>query len=182
MIIDTAFIVAFLYGGFMGMKGKLFSSALNGVFVFVSFLLAMKFSYVAQNFVYDAMPNSSGYAPIISFGLMFFLILILMTLVGRIGNGWTKNSEFSLVNKGFGMVLWLCILSIIVSALCFYGGQSDLLSQNLLTDSTVYPYVDWVYPAVQCHLSSVFPAIQEVFIAFQNMMSDFAASLRGECA
>jgi len=164
------------------MKGNLFSSALNGVLVIISFLLAMKFSYVAQNFVYDVLPGGSAYGPILSFGFMFLLILVLMTTVGRIGNGWTKNSEYSLVNKGFGMVLWLCMLSIIVSALCYYGGQSDLLSENLLTDSTVYPYVDWVYPAVQCHLSSVFPAIQEVFIAFQNMMSDFAASLRGECA
>lgn len=181
MFLDTAFLIAFIYGAFSGVKGNMFSSAMNAVKVFIAFVMAMKVTYLSPGIVEAKLPMAASYAPMVNFLIVFVLLLFAMTVLGKIVGSISNKPEYNLINTGLGTLMWLVLLSTGVSALLFFGEQSDLIKPSLLASSFVYPHIDWVFPSLQCHLGYIFPALQEMFAAFQTMLADMISGVKGEC-
>ncbi len=181
MFIDIAFMVALFYGLFLGYKQGLFDTIMNYIKIAIALILALKFSYFFSGEVQRIMPLGKSYAPILSFVLMFIAALAGFQALNMGVRKYSGDGNYNLVHKGMGVLLWLFVLSTVFSFIFYYGEKSDIMTPTFCASSSVYPHIDWVWPAVRCQLQYISPAFQDLFFSLQTALGDAADGVKGEC-
>jgi len=181
MFIDIAFAVALFYGLFLGYKQGLFDSLSGYLKIGLAIILALKFSYLFSDDVQRMLPMGKSYGPILTFLLMFIASLAAFQMLNIGVKKYSGNGNYNLVQRGIGVLLWLFTLSTVFSFIFYYGEQSDVMTPAFCASSSVYPYVDWVWPAVKCQLQYISPAFKDLFISLQTALGDAAEGVKGEC-
>lgn len=122
--LDLLLLLPLLYGAYKGFtKGFIIEVAtllglLLGVFI------AIKYSYITEDFLRDFLNISSKYLSYIALGITFLLVAIVIYLLGKLLTKVVDIIALGLVNKLLGTVLGvmkyfiaLCVLLMIIDAL-----------------------------------------------------------------
>ena len=181
MLIDILFILSLLYGIWMGMTKGFFTAASNFFKIIIAFLLALKFSYLASGTTAEIMGIGGSTLPLVSFVLTFLVILFFIQSLNKYLLGKTNSDSYSLVQKGSGMLIWFFFLCTAFSTIIWFGEQSDILSPQLITTSSVYPIVEPIYPILSCRFDFISPAFHDIFNSIQNLFYGACDAAKGEC-
>lgn len=182
MLLDIVFLVSIVYGIFMGFSSGFFGSVLKMFRYFLAFILSMKSSYLLMDYLHYNTGIETAHLPLFAFILMYILVMGVMTAVNSVlGTLKMGDSGNTLWNRGIGLLAWSFMLSTLFSAFIAFGEQTGFISPKLLASSAVYPYVVDIYPVLKCKLAYLIPAVGDILDSFQNIFSDLARRLRGDC-
>jgi membrane protein required for colicin V production len=174
MFIDIAFVLLMIMAIFKGISKGL----IIGVFSLLAFIIglaaALKLSAVVAEYLKDSVVASSKWLPVLSFVLVFVVVLLLISLGARLIKKAVQFSMLGWLDKLGGVVLYIAIYIIIFSIFLFYAEKVYIVKPYTIMQSNVYEYIAPWGPKVIDNLGIIIPIFKDMFLELQNFFAALA--------
>ena len=141
MLLDIIFAVIIVLAILKGYQKGLVVGLFSLVTVIVGLAAAMKLSTVVAGYIGKAVKVSDQWLPIISFAVVFFIILLLIRLGARAIEKTVELVMLGWVNKVAGVIFFAAIYTTVFSVLLFYTEQMKLIQPETIKTSVAYSFV-----------------------------------------
>ena len=174
MIIDIIFCLLMLMAIFKGFRKGL----VLGIFSFLAFMIglaaALKLSTVVAKYFSGNSGSLTKWMPLIAFLLVFCVVILLVSLGARLIRKALQLAMLGWLDSLGGMILYICIYTIIFSIFLFYGEKLMFLKQDVIANSRIYPYVAPWGPKVIDNMGKIIPAFKDMFAELEDFFSGLA--------
>lgn len=174
MILDLVFAVILVLAVIKGYQRGLVVGLFSLVAVIIGLAAAMKLSAVVAGYIGDAVKVSDEWLPIISFVLVFILVVILIRLGANAIERTVEVVLLGWLNRLGGILLYAVIYTIVFSVLVFYAVQVDLLQPATIEKSVTYPFIQPWGPKVINGIGSVIPIFKDMFAELEQFFEGVA--------
>ncbi|MFC0774489.1 CvpA family protein [Terrimonas alba] len=176
MFIDILLIVVLALAIIKGYQRGLIVGVFSFIAVIIGLAAAIKLSTVAAGYIGTAIKVSDAWLPVISFAVVFILVVLLIRLGANLIQKTVEISMLGWVNRLGGILLYITIYILVFSVILFYAGQINLLQPATTGNSVSYPYIHPLGPKVIDGFASVVPVFKGMFTDLQNFFGGVAQS------
>lgn len=163
MFLDVILIIAIVFALIKGFRRGL----IVGVFSFIALLIglaaAIKLSALVAGWLGDNVKISVQWLPVISFALVFLVVVLLVRLGANIIERTVELGMMGWLNRIGGMALYTAIILIVFSVLLFYATELDLIMPATQEKSLTYHWVAPWGPRVVGGFGEVLPFFKDMF-------------------
>jgi len=163
MILDIIVAIILILAIIKGYKQGLIVALFSVIAFIVGLAAAMKLSVVVAGYIGKAVNISDRWLPIISFAVVFLIVVLLVRLGARFIQ---KSVEFAMlgwVNRIGGILLYVALYILIFSILLFYAEQLNMIKPETKTASVTYNYVQPWGPKLMDGLGKIIPVFKGMF-------------------
>ena len=173
MLIDFTFAALLILAIIKGyQKGLIFA-----IFSIIAFIIglaaALKLSAVVAAYLKESVSVSAKWLPFIAFALIFFLVVILVRLGGKLIEKTFQAVMLGWVNRIGGILLYAALYLIILSIFIFYAEKLRLLQPAAIQSSQTYNFIQPWGPVVMDNFGRLLPVFKDMFAE----LGDFFNSL-----
>ncbi|MEO5888803.1 MAG: CvpA family protein [Ferruginibacter sp.] len=150
-----------------------------GLFSIIAFIVglaaALKLSAAVAVRLQDNVSISSKWLPVISFALVFFLVVFLVHLGGKLIEKTFQMVMLGWANRLGGVVFYVVLYTIIFSVFLFYADKIHIFEKSTIQASKIYPLVAPLGPKVIDGFGKAIPLFKDTFTqleAFFDGVSD----------
>ena len=177
MLLDLIFagfiVLAILKGYQRGLIVGLFSL----VAIIIGLAAAMKLSTVVAGYIGQAVKVSEQWLPIISFVVVFLIVILLIRLGAKAIESAVEVSMLGWVNKIGGIVLFVAIYTVVFSVLLFYAEQMKLIQPETINKSVIYSFVQPWGPKAINGFGSIIPVFKDMFGELEQFFDGVAKNI-----
>ena len=174
MIIDFFFVVMIIFAVFRGFKKGL----ILGVFSMLAFIIglaaALKLSIILTNYLKNNIAFSSRWLPVLSFILVFIIVVLLVNLGARLIEKTIQLAMLGCLNRLGGVLLYVILYSIIFSIFLFFAEKANLLKPEVIRQSQTYSYIAPWGPKVIDNFGTVIPLFKDMFAQLEGFFESIA--------
>ncbi len=164
-IIAATLIIAMFIRGYR--KGIIIA-----VFSLLSIMLgvvcALKLSHILADFLARKGIVTSAWAPIISYVLLFILVVWLVRMGASLIEKSVDALALGLINRLIGGVLYVGLAAVLWSSILWLTNQAHLITPETINKSVTYKYFLPVAPWVFDHIGTVLPFAKGLFADLQH--------------
>ncbi len=150
--IDIILGILLLWGMIKGLSKGLFASLASLVALIVGIYIAVHFSHFAASFVRQYVDWSEGAMKLTAFALTFIVVVILVSLAGKLLTKIADYAALGILNKilggAFGILKMGFIASVIIIFINAINSNITFIKQETLDSSLLYHPVSRIAPAV----------------------------------
>ena len=172
-MIDIIFLIVIVIGAIKGIQRGFIISVFSVAAMIIGLAAAMKLSTVVAEYLEDSVNISARWLPVISFLLVFVVVVILVRLGANLLQKTLEIAFLGWVNRFAGAILYILLYTIIFSVVLFYAEQLTLVEKDRIEDSKVYPWVEPIGPYVINGVGKLIPFFENMFkelkAFFENM-------------
>jgi membrane protein required for colicin V production len=159
MIFDIIFLIIFIWAAFKGFSKGLIYQLASLTALVLGIFGAVKLSELLTQVLISKFNMSGEYLPLISFALIFIVIIILVHLLGKILEKIVDAIALGFVNRLTGAVFNSIKAAFIISILLVFlntiNAQSRFLPQDQINNSIMYKPLSKLAPAIFPYLKFV---------------------------
>ncbi|MEO6455672.1 MAG: CvpA family protein [Ginsengibacter sp.] len=174
MLIDIIFILVLIMAVFRGMSKGFVLGIVSFFAIIIGLAAALKLSVVVAGYLKHSVIASTKWLPLISFILVLIVVLILVGLLARLIKKTLQFAMLGWLDSLGGIILYICLYTIIFSIFLFYADKLMLLKVNVMANSKTYPYIAPWGPKVIDSLGKVIPIFKNMFIALEGFFEQLA--------
>ena len=150
--IDIILGILLLWGMIKGLSKGLFASLASLVALIVGIYIAVHFSDIVGGYLQEYVDWSEGAMKLVAFALTFILVVILVSLAGKLLTKIADYAALGILNKilggAFGVLKMAFIASVILIFVDAINRNITLIKQETLNSSILYEPVRKIAPAV----------------------------------
>ncbi|MBP2833356.1 CvpA family protein [Aquimarina sp. U1-2] len=150
--LDIILGILLLWGLIKGLSKGLFASLASLVALIVGIYIAVHFSYIAANFVRNYVDWSEATMKLTAFALTFIIVVISVSLAGKLLTKIADYAALGILNKILGGVFGLLKMGFIASVIIIFinaiNENITLIKQETLDSSVLYGPVSKIATAV----------------------------------
>lgn len=139
MVIDLLFLGAMLLAVFKGLKNGLVIAVFSLVGWVIGLIAAVKFSSVAAEYLKDHV--NPRWLSVISFVVVLVLVLLLVRLGATLIEKAVELSLLGWANRLGGIFFYVLLYAFILSVLIFFAEKVQLISEETISSSRMYPWI-----------------------------------------
>lgn len=173
MIIDIIFLVFLAAGLYKGYKQGIIKSIFTVASLFIGVILALKFSYVASEYISRTVSIPPQWLPMISFAVVMIAALGLVQLIGKAVEGLLKMVQLNFLNRLGGMILWGGIKVLTLSILIWLISKGGIIKPEVTEASITYPFLESFGPTVIHYIGEVFPPARGIFESMESLFDQW---------
>ncbi|MBK7677813.1 MAG: CvpA family protein [Chitinophagaceae bacterium] len=177
MLIDIIFAVILVLAILKGYQRGLVIGLFSLVAVIIGLAAAMKLSTVVAGYIGKAVKVSEEWLPVISFAVVFLIVLLLIRLGARAIEKAIEVVLLGWVNKIGGIILFAAIYITVFSVLLFYAEQMKLLQPETINKSVTYSFVQPWGPKVINGFGSIAPIFKDMFSELEQFFDGVAKEI-----
>ncbi|HQW43201.1 MAG: CvpA family protein [Chitinophagaceae bacterium] len=177
MLIDLIFAVILVLAILKGYQRGLVIGLFSLVAVIIGLAAAMKLSTVVAGYIGKAVKVSEEWLPIISFAVVFLIVLLLIRLGARAIEKAIEVVLLGWVNKIGGIILFAAIYITVFSVLLFYAEQMKLLQADTIDKSVTYSFVQPWGPKAMNGFGSIVPIFKDMFSELEQFFDGVAKEI-----
>jgi membrane protein required for colicin V production len=177
MLLDIIFAVVIILALFKGYQRGLIVGLFSLLAVIIGLAAAMKLSTVAAIYISKAVKISQEWLPIISFAIVFILVVLLIRLGANAIERTVEVVMLGWLNKLGGILLYTIIYTIVFSVLLFYAEQIKLLKPETIQQSAVYSFVQPWGPKAINGVGAVIPLFKNMFGELEHFFDGIAKDI-----
>lgn len=167
-MIDIIFAVVMIVAIIKGYQ-KGFIIAIFSIIAFIAGLAAaLKLSAAVAVYLQNNISISGKWLPVISFALVFFIVVFLVHLGGRLIEKTFEMALLGWINRLAGIVVYVVLYTIIFSIFLFYAEKIHIFETSTIEASKIYPYVQPIGPGVINRLGSIIPLFKDMFLQLES--------------
>lgn len=171
MILDLVFVIILVLAIFKGYRRGL----IVGLFSFIAFIVglaaAIKLSAIVAGYIGKAVNVSDQWLPIISFAVVFMLVVLLVRLGANLIQRTIEIAMLGWVNRLGGIILYAALYITIFSIVIFYAEQVHLVKPQTIDKSITYSFVQPWGPKAINGLGTVIPWFKDMFAELEHFFS-----------
>lgn len=177
MLLDIIFAVIIVLAILKGYQKGLVVGLFSLVTVIVGLAAAMKLSTVVAGYIGKAVKVSDQWLPIISFAVVFFIVLLLIRLGARAIEKTVELAMLGWVNKVAGVIFFAAIYTTVFSVLLFYTEQMKLIQPETIKTSVTYSFVQPWGPKAINGFGTVIPVFKDMFEQLEQFFDGVAQKM-----
>ncbi len=177
MLLDLIFAVILVLAILKGYQRGLVIGLFSLVAVIIGLAAAMKLSTVVAGYIGKAVKVSEEWLPIISFAVVFLIVLLLIRLGARAIEKAIEVVLLGWVNKIGGIILFAAIYITVFSVLLFYAEQMKLLQADTIDKSVTYSFVQPWGPKAMNGFGSIVPIFKDMFSELEQFFDGVAKEI-----
>ena len=163
MLLDLIFAAIIILALIKGYQSGLVVGLFSLVAVIIGLAAAIKLSTVVAGHIGKAVKVSDQWLPIISFALVFLIVILLIRLGAKAIEKAVEVSMLGWVNKIGGIILFTAIYITVFSVVLFYAEQMKLLQPETINKSVTYSFVQPWAPKAINSFGSILPIFKDMF-------------------
>ena len=161
-VVDIVIICCFLPVLYFGIKNGLIKQLVALAVIYFGIRLSLKFASPVSEWVLQHLQIPEFWAKAVSFILIFFVVALVLSLLGRIIEKIIKISLLGWLNKLLGIAMTFCIFALVLSVLVYFVDSAnnllEFIPKEKLEESRFYPMLLDL-------AKEVFPRFKELFQA-----------------
>jgi membrane protein required for colicin V production len=177
MLLDLIFAAIVVLAILKGYQRGLIVGLFSLVAVIVGLAAAMKLSTVVAGYIGKAVKVSDEWLPIISFAIVFLVVILLIRLGARAIEKTVEVAMLGWVNKIGGIVLFAAIYTVVLSVLLFYAEQMKLIQPETINKSVTYSFVQPWGPKAINGFGSIIPIFKDMFSELKQFFDGVAQNI-----
>ena len=171
MLIDIVFALLMLVAIVHGYRRGFIVAIFSFLAVIIGLAAALKLSAVAANYIGHTVKLSEKWLPIISFIVVFIIVVVLVRLGAKAIQKLTETLMLGWVNRLGGIILYVAIYTTVFSILLFYGRQIRIISPDAIHKSASYPFIEPWGPKAINSLAVLIPFFKNMFTDLERFFS-----------
>lgn len=164
MFIDLIFAVFMVMALFKGYQKGLIVALFSIIAFILGLAAALKLSAVVTTYLNDSINVSARWLPFIAFALVFFVVVLLVRLGGKLVEKAFQVAMLGWANRIGGIFLYAALYTIILSIFIFYAEKLQLLQPATIQSSATYHFIQPWGPKVMDSFGTVIPWFKDMFI------------------
>jgi membrane protein required for colicin V production len=177
MFLDLLFVIILVLAIVKGYQRGLIVGIFSFVAVIVGLAAAIKLSAVVAGYIGDTIKVSNEWLPVISFTVVFILVVLLIRLGANMIQKTVEISMLGWVNRLGGILLYIAIYGMVYSVVLFYAEQLKLLQPDTIEKSVTYSYVQPWGPKIINGFASVVPFFKGMFTELESFFDRVAQKM-----
>jgi len=177
MLLDIIFAVIIVLATVKGYRSGLVVGLFSLVAVIIGLAAAMKLSTVVAAYIGKAVKVSDEWLPVISFAVVFFLVILLIRLGARAIEKTVEVAMLGWINKIGGVILFAAIYTVVFSVLLFYAEQMKLVEPETINKSVTYSFVQPWGPKAINGFGSIIPIFKDMFGELEQFFDGVAKKI-----
>jgi membrane protein required for colicin V production len=141
MVIDIIFVIAAIYGFYLGFTKGIIRTVFNVLSIFLGFLGAFKLAPAATKFLETAFGSDNPLMFVAGFLASFVATMLLIRMLARGAEGVLKTANINVVNQLAGGALLAAVMVFLYSLLLWFADISGLINESK-EDSFTYEYLE----------------------------------------
>ncbi len=150
--IDIIIGIILVWGLIKGLSKGLFSSLASLVALVVGIYIAVHFSHIISNYLQQFVDWQEGALKLIAFAITFILVVILVSLAGKLLTKIADYAALGILNKilgaAFGVLKMAFIVSVIIIFIDALNRNITIIKKETLNSSLLYNPVRKLAPMV----------------------------------
>jgi len=163
MILDIIVAVILILAVIKGYRQGLIVALFSLIAFIIGLAAAMKLSVVAAGYIGSAVKVSDKWLPIISFAVVFLIIVLLVRLGAKFIQKTVELAMLGWANRVGGILLYVGIYILIFSVLLFYADQMNFIKSETKIESVTYSYIQPWGPKLMEGLGKIIPIFKGMF-------------------
>jgi membrane protein required for colicin V production len=163
MILDIIIAITLIFAIIKGYRTGLIVALFSVIAFIIGLAAALKLSVVVADYIGKAVKISDKWLPIISFAVVFLIVVLLVRLGARFIQ---KSVEFAMLgwlNKIGGILLYAGLYILIFSILIFYADQLGFIKPETKNESVTYSYIQPWGPKLMDGIGKIIPVFKDMF-------------------
>ena len=177
MFLDLLFVIILVLAIVKGYQRGLIVGIFSFVAVIIGLAAAIKLSAVVAGYIGDTIKVSNEWLPVISFAVVFILVVLLIRLGANMIQKTVEISMLGWVNRLGGILLYIAIYGMVYSVVLFYADQLKLLQPDTIEKSVTYSYVQPWGPKIINGFASVVPVFKGMFTELESFFDGVAQKM-----
>lgn len=169
MILDIIVAVILILAVIKGYRQGLIIALFSVIAFIIGLAAALKLSVVVAGYIGQAVKISDKWLPIISFALVFLIVVLLVRLGARFIQRTVEFAMLGWLNRLGGILLYAGLYIFIFSILIFYADQLGFIKPETKNASVTYAYIQPWGPKLMEGLGKIIPVFKGMF----NDLEDF---------
>lgn len=174
MIIDIILAILLVLAVIKGFRRGLILGIFSFLAIMIGLAAAIKLSALVAGYIGASVNVSERWLPIISFIVVFFLVLLLVRLGAAFIQKSMEVAMLGWINRLGGILLYVVIYLIVYSILLFYAEQIHLLKPETISESVTYTYIRPWGPKVIDAMGWLLPFFRDMFTDLQSFFGGVA--------
>ena len=178
MFIDVVCLLLLLWATFKGLR----NGFIVGIFSFLSFLIglaaALKLSTIAAEYLGANTNIGERWLPFIAFAAVFIIVVLLVRLGAKAIEGALRVAMLGWANRLGGVLLYILLYLFVFSILLFCAEQLNILKEETVSNSVIYPYIKPLGPKFIEALSYILPFFKNMFAELEVFFEGVAQKER----
>jgi len=168
MVIDAVFVLLLVFACIKGYQRGLIVGVFSTIAFIVGIAAAIKFSTIVASKLSLGTNISAKWLPVISFILIFLIVVILVNLGARLLQKSVEMIMLGWINRIGGIVFYLLLFSILFSIFLFYSVQMRFIKAETIQASYCYTYLKPLGPGVIDKLGIIIPFFKDMFSQLEH--------------
>ena len=169
MLIDIIFLVFLVIGIIKGYRQGILKSIFTVASLIIGVLLALKFSYLASDYISQNIKVPPQWLPAISFAVVMIGALVVVQFIGKAIESLLKVIQLNFINRLGGMILWATIKILMLSIFVWLVNQTGGIKPELKAASITYPFLEFFGPTVINFIGEIFPPFKGIFESIESL-------------
>lgn len=163
MFIDLVLAVLLILAVFKGLRQGLIVALFSVIAFIIGLAAAIKLSALVAGYIGKAVKISDQWLPVISFAVVFLLVVILIRLGAKAIEKTVEMAMLGWANKVGGVLLFGVLYVLIFSILIFYADQMSFITEETKKQSISYSYIQPLGPEIIDGLGKIIPFFKNMF-------------------
>lgn len=169
MIFDIIVVIILILAVIKGYRQGIIVALFSVIAFIIGLAAALKLSVVVAGYVGQSVKISDKWLPIISFALVFLIVVLLVRLGAKFIQRTIEFAMLGWLNRLGGILLYAGLYILIFSILLFYADQLGFIKPETKTESVTYTYIQPWGPRLMEGLGKIIPIFKGMF----NELEDF---------
>ena len=163
MILDIIVAVILILAIIKGYRQGIIVALFSLIAFIIGLAAAIKLSAVAAGYIGKAVKVSDKWLPIISFVVVFLLVVLLVRLGAKFIQKTVEIAMLGWANRIGGILLYVGLYLLIFSVLLFYADQLNFIKPETKIESVTYSYIQPWGPKLMEGLGKIIPVFKGMF-------------------
>ncbi len=175
MLIDIIFAILMVIAIIKGYQKGFIIAVFSIIAFIVGLAAALKLSAVVAAYLKNSVNVSDKWLPFIAFAIVFFAVVILVSLGGKLIEKVFKVVLLGWLNRIGGIILYTALYLIIFSIFIFYAEKLQLIQPSAILSSKTYNFIQPWGPTVMDNFGQLIPVFKDMFTDlgdFFNVLSN----------
>ncbi|MFI5188156.1 MAG: CvpA family protein [Chitinophagales bacterium] len=177
MIIDFIFAVLLVLALIQGYRRGFIVAVFSFIAIIIGLAAALKLSAAVAKHIGHSVKISDKWLPIISFVVVFIVVVLLVRLGARAIQRLTETVLLGWVNRLGGIILYIAIYTTVFSILLFYAGQIKIIKPETIRASLTYPFIEPWGPKAIDGLAAIIPFFKNMFAELERFFSGLSEKI-----
>jgi len=177
MIIDVIFALLMVLAVVQGYRRGLIVAVFSFIAIVVGLAAAIKLSAAVANHLGHAITVSDKWLPVLSFVLVFIVVVILIRLGAKLIQRLTETVMLGWANRLGGILLYGVIYLTVFSIVLFYAKQIRMIKPETMQASVTYSFIRPWGPKAIDGLGAVIPFFKDMFTDLEDFFGSMSEKI-----